>query len=324
MTGTAHSAPSLGTARGLRSTGHRSIPLDPGARSWLKENLERSLPFLLGGALCVGLGVWIDVSRAYEGVSRFPFGLLLASVGVVLCGGGSALTLVEEADLTEVGTPRDGYVVVPQAEWERLRGEANVPYVSKVAGAATPVASAGAVGVREGIRHPSPVGVDPALVSQVSDDLVRGARATSQPPAPTPESSTAPGPPASAASPTGPGGIGTPPALSRSRGGTRPLSSLSPAPAAMDSTTLQEAAIHEFESVLSELGQAPAAAPTAPSRPPPSSATDRCVSCGALVTAYSEQICVVCDRPLCDKCLDQTALEAHPAVCAACHGSISP
>jgi hypothetical protein len=292
------------------------------SQSWLRQNLEHSLPFILGGALCVGLAVWLHLGPSHAAGSRLSLWILLAAVGVTLAGGGLALTVVDEPQAQ--GTPdREGdYVMVARSEWEQWQsGGAPPPEGAPHAEPPQPWDETNPEVVSGSPSPPSaPTGAayDPALVATVSEDLLRAQRS--------------PG----ASGPTGPAEVpvaterfeapqGGGPALGRvpevpkapspapARGGEA-----GPKPRPPIAPVWQEDAIQELESVLEQFGGEMTAKTPRPALPRPQASIDRCIACGAAVTGYSEQACVVCDRPLCDRCLERSVAEGRPAVCPLC------
>lgn len=237
--------------------------------------------------------------------SRLPFGLLLGAVGGTLLGGGVALTIVEEPEAAPTAVP-EGYVVVERSMWERLQAQEPPPWQEDV----------------EPSAELPPTGVEP---------LPGGAVETGPGPTPRPRGALSHG---SAATPGG--ASGPPPTLAQGLAEaatrappapatppSRPSAGAAPRPAPESQPQLHDEMIREFESVLARLRREP----VVPAIPPPSvyrpsRTTDRCLACGTLVTAYLEQVCVVCDRPLCDRCLDATIVAGHPSVCDGCQGSV--
>jgi hypothetical protein len=291
------------------------------SRSWLRQNLEHSLPFLLAGALCVGLAVWLHLGSPHAVGSRLSLWVLLAAVGVTLAGGGLALTLVDEPQAPMTVEGEGDYVMVTRSEWEQRRSGGPGPADDTLReGPAQPWDESGPTLVA-GSPSPSPAptaAYDPTLVATVSEDLLRAQRfpvapgptgpvglpvATERPAV---QEGRVPGP---GSSPTTPK---APPAQSvhGREAGPKPHPPISPA--------WQEDAIHELESVLEQFGRDAGARPPGAASPKPQFSIDRCISCGAVVTGYSEQACVVCDRPLCDRCLERSVAEGRPAVCPLC------
>jgi hypothetical protein len=292
------------------------------SRSWLRENLEHSLPFLLAGALCVGLAVWLHLGPPHLVGSRLSLWMLLAAVGVTLAGGGLALTLVDEPHAQGTVDRAGDYVMVTRSEWEHWQGGSAPPTDGAPRREPSQPWDESDAEVVGGSPSPSPTptgaAYDPALVATVSADLLRAQRS--------PAASGPTGPavvPVAAARPEAPQGGGSipgsapevpkAPSPGPARGGEA-----GPKPRPPIAPAWQEDAIHDLESVLEQFGgdataRLPSAAP-----PRPQASMDRCVACGAAVTGYSEQACVVCDRPLCDRCLEQSVAEGRPAVCPLC------
>jgi hypothetical protein len=283
-------------------------------RGW-KENLEHSLPFLLGGSFCVGLAVWLGLSGAHELGLRHPLWPLLVGIGVTLGGGGIALTLVDESPQGEAPALDDRYVLVERTEWERWQRSppsvALVPGVSREPG---PLGSAAAPFPAGSGAPPSPSpsatpGFDPSLVTQLSEELLRAS----------PSSETATSPARAQSGATGPRGpVPTAPAPSprRSTVGKAPRPGTSPS---SPQSPLAVPLNPEIEATLAQLEmEAARALPAA--RPTPAVANgQRCIGCGAAVAAYSEQACILCERPLCDACLEESISDERPAVCPTCH-----
>ncbi len=279
--------------------------------SWLRSNLEQSLPVLTVGVFCVGLAVWLGSTHLHALGSRMPLWTLVAAVGLTLVGGGSALTLVEEPSEGLSGVP-DGYLLVLQSDWDRLT---EVP-VQPASSAATPPVWEEGPAEAEPSVDAVPVTVvpevDPEAVARASADLVSpalqvtptslvgtlAARSVAVEPEPAPASARAG---QSALEPSTPIAPKTVP-LSVSKDGSDP----SAAAEFRDVLSLLERAERSVRSRL-----APVPSPTQP--------RDRCTGCGTAVSTYSEQICVMCDRPLCDRCVDRTAEGGHPQMCDACH-----
>jgi hypothetical protein len=92
----------------------------PSTPSWLRENLEHSLPFVLAGGLCLGVGFWIDATTV-PAPGHPSLWLLLVAVGAVVVGGGVALTFVSEEPDGPAAPSDERFVLVDRAEWERLR-----------------------------------------------------------------------------------------------------------------------------------------------------------------------------------------------------------
>jgi len=290
--------------------------------AWALENLEHSLPFLLGGAVCIGLGVWLHLSQPAQLGSRASLWMLLAAVGVTLGGGGLALTLIEESPMDEPPGGDADYVMVSRSVWEAWQGAGALPPTMPPGGepsppwdesipAPPPDSSAPAAG-------PVPAPYDSTLVANVSDDLLRAQRPVGEgrPTGPPYSPAGAGGPP------SGPTGVaGGPPvaAVLRTPAPPPPPGTV-PGPRARPpiSAAWQEDAIHELESVLQQFGHGPVSSLPEGEQRAPAPLIDRCIACGAAVTGYSEQACVVCDRPLCDRCLERSVSEGRPAVCPTC------
>lgn len=307
-------------ARGGRKgrSGRQGALRFPPLAPWLRENLARSLPVLVVGGLGVVIAVWLDASHVHLLSSRLPFGLLLGAVGGTLLGGGVALTIVEEPTPAFAPVP-EGYVVVERAAWERLRADLEPPWQEGVE--PTPEVLYPVPGPDAGIGPTtSPVGRSHARVASEEARGTTPRRPPSAPATPAAPPVTPSGPPptlavglAEAAAPASAAPPVPPP---RPPAGAPFPASPPPRPSS------HEELIREFEAVLSRLDRAPLPTPRTATPQRPSRTTDRCLACGALVTAYLEQVCVVCDRPLCDRCLDATIVAGHPSVCEGCQGSV--
>lgn len=234
---------------------------------WLAENLEQGLPFLIGGGLCVGLGIWFALHSTLGVTARPPLWLLLAAVGATLGGGGFALSVVEEPT-AETGFDGTGeYVLLPRSEYQRwLRGESP----------ARPPKPVVAPEWDESAGLPQGASADRDSVERAAEELLAASRSLS------------------------------PPAAAEAEAG--PVAPTHTAP-------WEEEPIRELESVLDEIQREAAPAPPPPvPRTPPS----RCAGCGDVVAAYREQSCIVCDRPLCDRCLEKSVAEGRPSTCPSC------
>jgi hypothetical protein len=284
---------------------------------------------ILGGVLCIGVAAWIGAAHLRPDDSRLPVWMLLGAVGSVLLGGGFALTLVEEpTTMGSLGSPGD-YVLVPRATWERFL-QSPVARVQPPPPASSPpespppsyVSSApewvesGTVPVPPVQAPPRPPLVREDLVAAVSSEILAEAR--SSPPAPTPSasalapSSPTPAAPASEGAAAGPL-TGPVPMNSPGPGPAPPASAVPPTVAKGPETQLQ--------SVLSLLERAEVTVRSRMVPPSGDPVRERCIGCGVPVTTYSEQVCVRCDRPLCDRCIDRTAAEGHPQMCESCSRS---
>lgn len=283
-----------------RPVGPRDSQIPPGGRPWLRENLEHSLPVILAGVLCLGIGVWLGVSQIHATGSRLPLWLLVAAIGVTLIGGGSVLTLIEEVeDVANSRRVPEGYVLVNQNEWVRLRSDQSARFQE---------------GPRDAREYPFP-----ARISGGSSSVTAG-------------SETKPGPevaPAVGIEPTPSPRAGTPTRSSTELIGNLASPSVPRASAiggirvpGPRSTNGQRQGTKEFETVLSLLERAEATVRSRMFDEPPRLVQDRCVGCGIPTTSYTEQVCVVCDKPLCDRCLDRTASAGHPQMCYFCHATL--
>jgi hypothetical protein len=295
-------------------------------RSWLRENLEHSLPFVVGGAVCLGLAVAILAGHPHTAPGRPQLWALLAGLGVTLEGGGVVLTIVEDPSEAREGAAAAEYVQVLRSDWERLQ-----PYRGTSTEEQGPEEPS-----EDGYGAGGPAAV-PAVASSPSQpsasfDALSVARASDQLLAQPARAVGVPVPPPSSPAPTA---RAEPPPASA------PPSSWPPAPAVQAPTPStavrspppppiwQEEPIQELESLLAQLEAAkagpdrpvaPAAVPaTLPSRAP--QPMDRCASCGVSTVAYSEQTCVVCGRALCDRCLEQSVAALRPSICPGCHAS---
>jgi hypothetical protein len=270
-------------------------------RRWLRDNIEQSLPFVLCGVFCIGVAVWLEATQAHVLGARLPLWPLVAGIGATFAGGGFALTILEEPALAGGVVVPDGYVMVERAEWERRHPElGSGEWAPDVAPETLPAQRSGE---RSSAAPWTAHGFDVAEIREASDDLLQATR---------PRKET-----------LGEEGV---PAISREAkprfvGPPRPGPPIS---VELPPTAQGEAALDELESVLSDLGREGATGSPSVGRPRPATTTDRCVACGTEVASYSEQICVACDRPLCDACLDRTAMEGHPAMCPSCSASMKP
>lgn len=294
---------------------------------WLRENLEHSLPFLVGGGVCVGLAVWLHLFVVQDGGSRLSLWMLLAAIGGTLSGGGVALTVVEEPQPMP-GADTGALVSVPRTEWEawqRSRSALREPAPAPTPGptrvpAGLPVRSPGPAPPAPAVASRPPV-IDAAAVARVTEDLLRPGTSQPRPPE---WGVTGPAPirtvPASHATAS----AGVPATRSTARPSSAPVISKPPStPAPVPPVWLEEP-LREFESMLADIEQGTRAAPSPASLRQHPAPLDRCVGCGTSVNVYSEQACIVCDRPLCDRCLEQSVIDGRPATCAACHAKVPP
>jgi len=291
-----------------------------GARSWLRTNLEHSLPFLVGGGVCIGLAAWMDVSQLHVVSSRLSLWTLFAAVGLTLGGGGVALTLVEEPPVPGQTGEAGDYVLVARAEWEEWRAHqesAHQPWSESTEEEVPVVPAPEPVELLPTTSGPAgPPGYDATLVARASADLLEQARSPTTPVPPTQGSPTAaPVPTGGSPDPRGPAPATRPTGPSKEPTGTAP--GRPPAPPAAP-PAWQEEPNPELESVLQQLEHAAALLPSARTPRPAAAPVERCVSCGGQVTAYSEQSCVVCERPMCDTCLEQSVVDGRPSVCPTC------
>jgi len=277
----------------------------------LRENFERSLPVLAGGALCLGVAAVLVHGPAHLLGLRLPIWPLLGAVGLTLVGGGCALTISEEPPPAGPDLSGGEYVLVNRGVWLDLQSavvqarRAAAESVAQPPWAETPVE-------RNGESAPlwvAPAVVDTLAVESASRELLREAH----PRTVTPGQQQRTGP----SSP--PAALGTLPSTQGVASPTRPMPTTGPgAPSGPVAPT------QEFASVLSLLERAEASVRTRLHRTAPVGAHDRCISCGISVSAYSEQLCVMCDRPLCDRCVDLTAASGHPQMCDTCHNAFRP
>jgi hypothetical protein len=89
-------------------------------------------------------------------------------------------------------------------------------------------------------------------------------------------------------------------------------------PAAPRPEVDESAVAAELDSMLRTLE--PHAAALTPRRPAPEPVRrDQCASCSNVVASWEEVLgCVVCDRPLCAKCQDESFVEGRPGLCTKC------
>lgn len=277
---------------------------------WLRQNLEQSLPILLAGAVCVVLAAWLDLGHAHPLGAHASFLFLLAAVGATLEGGGIALTLVEERGGLP-GLPSDSdFVLVPRADWERWQEEKPEEFEAEVPGtpsawpaAEEPPTTTAAATPRPPPRLPTQ---DVKLVAEASAALLRSqaGSGSTTPPGGARVAGEGTRTPAAGAAPGG--GV---PAGPR---GSRPPAGPAPPP------IWQEDPMQELESVLAELARDRAGLASSAGPLGVGGALDRCAGCGAAVTAYSEQGCVLCGRPLCDACMEQSVTEHRSSTCSEC------
>lgn len=309
----------IGRSRTLPSRRNpRSSPL--GSRRWLLENLEHSLPAIIVGTVCVGLGIWFNATEVHALANHPSFWSLLIAAGATIAGGGVALTLVDDETHESPFAVPDGYVVVERSRIEALQ-QALAARTPRPAPVTPPPESSGApaprhtAGVTPAVR-PS-ILVDDRLVRELSENVLREARARSQ------GETSASHPPASGLGEVRPSTPvdnhpGTPRRADDSSGATaHPRPPLAPSPSQVPPRAIEPA--KGLESMLQLLEKG--AAQIRPRvRPPISRPMAVCVSCSAPVEAYSEQVCVSCNLPLCDTCLDRSVDAGHPAICPSCEG----
>ncbi len=298
----------------------------PRLPAWFRENLEHSLPILLAAGTCLGLAVWLHADAATIGRSRLALWTLAAALGVTLGGGGIALTLVDDSEGPAPSADPD-QVLVPRAEWELWHQGAtpaeSAPEAPWSEGPPEAQAEEGETESEAELPAPTAVtpAVDPSMVRAASAQIlaeaapaVRGVPTT----AATAEASPSPAPSLNRSA--GP----SPPPPPKTSTPLRTGAPSSPVQVAPPPPVWQEEPMRELESVLAELQSSVAAsAPRSALRGPlprKESAPRResCVGCGASVAAYSEQTCIVCDRSLCDACLERSVADGRPAVCPHC------
>ena len=289
--------------------------------SWVRENLEQGLPFLVTGAVLVVVALWLDLGRAHEFGSRLSLWFLLVAVGTTLGVGGLALTLVEEPAAPDLVPPMDGYVLVERSEWDRLQADTAQPPAVEPAPEPipewmeSPPPSDAPVPAQATPLAPPPS--DPALVAKASADLLRGISGTDARPSPgtpartgvsrnqeiRPDAAAKVTAETATSTPSPPAGV-TPPAVVHPSAGP-PI--------------WQEEPFRELESVLTQLEADASLKVRARPVAPPNAVPEQCASCGNWVKVYSEQSCVVCGRPLCDSCLDRSIDAGRPSICRDCH-----
>jgi hypothetical protein len=291
---------------------------DPG-RSWLRTNLEHSFPFLLTSAVLVGTAAWLGTNHTSGASPAASLWVLLAALGITVGGGGVALTLVEDPEAPSGLAPGTEYVLVRRSEWEAWKSSQAPSTSHGSPKSPLPAASQPPTRVEPVVatQVPRAPAIDPTVVSRASEQLLAGAPARSSPPTQA-VAGSGPSSPSSAPSTIRQGSISSPapasppPPVVPPRTTTTPTRPMAPVP------NWQEEPIRELESVLTELGGDAPHATWPGSVSPPSSAAQRCTCCGAAMTAYSEQACVVCGRPLCDNCLEKSVFEGRPSICTAC------
>jgi hypothetical protein len=110
-----------GSLRALVDGGAGGSSSPPSTFSSLHENLEHSLPFVLAGALCLGIGFWINATTPHT-AGHPSLWLLLVAIGASVVGGGIALTFVSGDEQAAAGLIDERFVLVERSEWERLQG----------------------------------------------------------------------------------------------------------------------------------------------------------------------------------------------------------
>ena len=277
---------------------------EPRRRGWIRENLEYSLPVLTVAGISLALALWLHMNPVTVGRGHLSVWTLVAAFGATLGGGGVALTIIEEPG--PVSLVDADHLVVLRSEWERWH-----PPEAEPESSGTPPWSeeeeAPGVDAEPGVESPpwAETALDAAAVAKASDELLSATPGYEpSPPPPSPISEPAAAGPGPAGAPSAPGVPPVPPP-------TAPSTTAPPA--------WQEEPLRELESVLAELQGSASPRPTPP--PPTRPRTVRrevCAGCGATVASYSEQTCIVCDRPLCDSCLERSVTEGRPSVCPHC------
>jgi hypothetical protein len=284
---------------------------EPNGRLWWAQNLEHSLPILIAGVAFVGIAIAVHLSYPSGGASRFSLWTLLVAIGIVLAGGGFALTIVEEpekgtgaTDLLAESSPDGEYVRVDRSEWERIRQQAalRAPWdesltapLSRPMGATARLPAIGTPPAGSAnAESADPVSVGSDLVQEISEMLLTSAP-PSAPDSPRPQSR--------------PGAEGAPQTPLADR-----LAKPQAAPAAFEESGVSAAAASDRREVWeeSERDVSTSSRPR-PSRPP----TTSCAGCGGLVREDDDS-CVVCDRPMCSGCHDRAFEEGHPGLCPEC------
>lgn len=273
----------------------------------VRENLEYSLPFLIGGVLLIAVGLWFGFAHVHPAGARGAFWLLLVGLGITMLGGGLALTYSEPPESTPSPSLSGDYVRIPRSEWLRWQEEGSPPFgrppereipawqeteptstdrpepsatpSHPPAGPSVPLSAAPTSGVT---TSPPPVATsglanDAELVARVSDELLRA--------------------------PRDPWNEATVP---------------SPAPSPSQQPAWREDPVQLLEAELASLQREPQAPQVPRGSPVPPRSLERCIGCGSPTTSYSEQVCVMCDRPLCDVCLERSVADGRPSVCPFC------
>jgi hypothetical protein len=280
----------------------------------LRQNLEHSLPFLAAGVLMVGVGVWFGFSHLHPAGSRGAFWLLVVGLGATLVGGGLALTISEPPDDVRGPTAYGDYVLVPRSDWVRWQEEGYPPFGQAGPGAPEPLPEPPIW------QETEPEGAGPGTTAPMSVAPVSSPALSDTASVPTPPPSVAP---AAAAPPPSANDSDLIAQVSEEllRAPRHPWieASVPPPPSPPSGVPAwREDAIQRLEAELAAIEpetQPPAThAPT----PVPPGNMERCISCGGETTSYSEQVCVMCDRPLCDACLERSVAEGRPSVCPYC------
>jgi len=315
-----------GRVEGATST-RGSDGVVPGIPSWLKRNLEASLPFLTVGAVLLALAFWLHQAQLHEAGARLPLWALVAAIGVTLAAGGVALTLVDDAvpaDQTpeSEGFQGEGSTLESWRETEPTAGRTS----SQAPGARYGVVAAasdseeGPFGSRED-AFPSDT-PEPEPVPAWSEETI---------PATNPNyvESTEAGPPLnpSGARPATLGAQGT---LRRTAGG--PVGERTDATAAAQAsgpvpgTPSPRAAVprSNVEEALAGLETALAGLKRGDPSSPPGRGSRRtepprlCASCGQANITDTDQLCVSCGRPMCTNCLELSFGTGLPSMCRSC------
>lgn len=279
----------------------------------LRRRLEGSLPALMGGVLCVGVAALLAVEHLRVDDARIPVWLLIGAVGSILLGGGFVLTLVEEPTPgLALGSPGD-YVLVPRATWERFLQSPAARVPSTVAPPpSTELRGIPSIGTSAGPEPAANPPVPEDLVSAVSSEILADARTPSEPPELAATTTLPSATPPAVASP----------AIVRNEQRPVPAAPAPPTPPARAAPGAQlsppKPPSPQLESVLTLLERAEASVRSRMGASSTDPVRERCIGCGAPVSTYSEQVCVGCDRPLCDRCIDRTAADGHPQMCDSC------
>jgi len=342
----------LGGGAGGRSSATRRTP------SWFHENLEHSLPFMLAGGLCLGIGFWIDATTAHT-PGHPSIWLLLVAVGATVVGGGVALTFVSEETEPSAEVIENRFVMVDREEWERLHGPevTEAPPVTPGSPAEyledappTPESPDAPPPWLESEPEPQPLpaagsrGVTEEWGARVPARAAASATPTAQPPLSARSYDSAPVPPwapvAGAPAQIGPP-RGTPDPSVPAASLSQPASAVAGGPPAKPGTAAQarpeltgkpaapsiSPAEENLEELVSELN-AIAGSQVAPTAPPPPSRTsltstiarsqNRCTSCARQLDEQRAVVCVSCETPLCSQCQEASTRKRGVALCTEC------